>query len=502
MVSKVQWLLVGKPHRIYDFCAEKHSSQGLYKKTIVFSDVANLIYSNGNTSGKTTFLRSIFYALGYPIPSTKGIKFEDLELWITVENRDNQYKIYRHNTYVSIDDGNMSKEYSVPTDFYEILTLLTGCNNRDILDNLIGACYMDQEKGWTLLNRGKVIGNISFNIEALVRGLSNKECSDEISQLEEVKRQLKKYEYMYSVAEYQDAIREAGEDIEFDAPDEVRDCRLEILRAEREPIVDELDQIKNILRRNKVLADYIADMKLMVQASNGEEIPVSQETLVGFIDNNELLTARREILSDELNSINRQISLLEKQKNKETQLINVQTVIEAFDANIKKISVDSIAAKRIIDQLKKERLKLQEKIRSMTKQNNDVVLELHNCISAYAKELDVGEKYVSASKDYIFTNDLKSLSGTILHKIVFSFKISYIKLIREKTGLILPIVLDSPTGREVKHDTVEKMLRIIQRDYPDHQLIVASIYDFNIVNKKKIEYRNRMLEESDLIKLD
>lgn len=88
---------------------------------------------------------------------------------------------------------------------------------------------------------------------------------------------------------------------------------------------------------------------------------------------------------------------------------------------------------------------------------------------------------------------MKSLSGTILHKIVFSFKMAYIKLIREKTGIILPIVLDSPTGRETRHETVEQMLKIIQRDYPEHQLIVASIYDFDLKNKKIIEFKDRML---------
>lgn len=475
--------------------------EGFFQKTIEFSGGANIIYSQKNTAGKTTFLRAIYYALGYPIPSTKGIKFDDMEFWLTVESNGNQYKLYRHNSFLSIDDRQDQIDYSLPTDFYEIHTKLTGCDNKDILDNLIGASYMDQEKGWTLLNRGKVIGNISFNIEALVRGLGGKECVEELQQLEAVKRQQKKYEYMYSVAEYQEAIHEAGEDIEYNAPDEVVDRRLEVLRAEREPVSDELKQIKSILRKNKVLAEYIADMKLTVQSSSGEEIPVTRDTLVGFIDNNELLTARREMLAAELEDINGQIASLEKQKGKEEQLFKVQTAIEAFDSDIKKISVDVIATQRIIDQLKGERQKLQEQIRSMTRQDNGVVLELHNCISTYAKEVDVSETYVSPNKDYIFTNDLKSLSGTILHKIVFSFKLAYIKLIREKTGIVLPIVLDSPTGREVEYSTVESMLKIIQRDFPDHQLIVASIYDYDLKDKKIIEFKDRLFGSTDLMKV-
>ena len=470
-----------------------------FQKTVKFSGIANIIYSKKNTAGKTTFLRAIFYALGYPVPSTKGIKFDDMEFWLTVESNGEQYKLYRHNSYLSLDDGQEQIDYSLPTDFYEIHAKLTGCDNKDILDNLLGASYMDQEKGWTLLNRGKVIGNISFNIEALVRGLGGKECVDELLQLEAVKRQQKKYEYMHSVAKYQEAIHKAGEDIEYDAPDEVIERRLEVLRAEREPVSDELKQIKSILRKNKVLVEYIADMKLTVQSSSGEEIPVTRDTLVGFTDNNELLTTRREMLVAELDDINRKITALEKQKGKEEQLLKVQTAMEAFDSDIKKISVDAIATQEIIDQLKRERQKLQERIRSMRMKDKGVVLKLHDCISAYAKELDVSETYVSPNKDYIFTNDLKSLSGTILHKIVFSFKLAYIKLIRKKTGIVLPIVLDSPTGREVEHRTVEAMLKIIQRDYPDHQLIVASIHDYDLKDKKIIEFKDRLFSSTDIM---
>lgn len=60
--------------------------QGFQEKNVVFSDKVNMIYSKKNTVGKTTFLRAILYALGYPIPSTKGIKFEDIEFNLTVEN--------------------------------------------------------------------------------------------------------------------------------------------------------------------------------------------------------------------------------------------------------------------------------------------------------------------------------------------------------------------------------------------------------------------------------
>lgn len=473
--------------------------EGLFQKSVAFSEIANVIYSQKNATGKTTFLRAIFYALGYPVPSTKGVKFDEMEFWLTLESRDKHFRIFRYGSYLSIDDGTEQVDYSLPTDFYDVLIAITGCENKDVLDNLIGSSYMDQEKGWTLLNRGKVIGNISFNIEALVRGLGGKGCDSEILELEAVKRSLKKYEYMQSVGKYQEEIHEAGGDIEFDTPEEVRDIRLEMLRVEREPLLEELRQIKSILRKNKLLVEYISGFKLIVQSSTGEEIPVTQETLVGFIDNTEFLVARREMLSADLEAVNKKIAALQKQKEKDEGLFKVQTTIEAFDSDIRKINVDPVATQRIIDQLRRERQKLQERIRAMTERDNGVVVELHNCISTYAKELGVSEAHVAPNKDYIFTNDLKSLSGSILHKIVFSFKLAYVKLIREKAGIILPIVLDSPSGREVEHSTVESMLKIIQRDFSDHQLIIATIYEYELKDKKVIEFKDRLFSNTDIM---
>ena len=468
---------------------------GFYSRTEEFSLNANEIYSKKNSAGKTTFLRAIYYALGYPIPSTKGFSFDDKEFLLSVQNGNRTYKLYRHCSYLSVDDGSKQLNYSLPSDFYEVLTLLTGCNNIDILNNLLGASYMDQEKGWTLLNRGKVIGNIGFNIEELVRGLAGKECNQDILQLDAINKSLKKYEYMMSVRKYQEEIYKAGYDIEYDAPDEVRDLRIEALKTKREPIREELNQIKDILRKNYQFAKYITDFKLMVQGNNDDIIPVTRKTLVGFDDNMNFLVARREMLAADLEEINSQISSLNNQKKKEEALVNVQTSIEAFDSDIKKINIDPVTTQKIIDKLKEERQKLNERIRFITKQDNSLVSELHECISKYAKELGVSETYVEPNKDYIFTKELKSLSGTILHKCVFSFKLAYIKTIREKTGIILPIVLDSPSSREVEHKTVENMLMIIQRDFSDHQLIVASIFRYNLKGEKKvIEFQDGIFE--------
>ena len=86
------------------------------------------------------------------------------------------------------------------------------------------------------------------------------------------------------------------------------------------------------------------------------------------------------------------------------------------------------------------------------------------------------------------------MSGAILHKLVFAFKLAYIRVITDKIGVSLPIILDSPSGREVKQSTVELMLNVLQRDFSDHQVIIASIVNFDFKNKNVIEFKERMFD--------
>lgn len=467
---------------------------GFFKRTEKFSKKATLIYSQENSCGKTTFLRALFYSMGYPVPPTKGLKFDRMTFHLTIENQGETFKLFRQNSVLTIGRGKQKTDYSLPSDFHDALKCITDCGNTDVLDNLLGACYLDQEKGWTLLNRGKVIGGIPFNIDGLVQGLGSIDCSEDYGKLKAVEHELKKYRYMLSVSAYQKEISESGSDLEYDTPDEEIARKIQVCRAEKAPLETEYRQIKNILRQNRKLTEFIADMKLMVQAPDGEQIPVTKENLVGYADNTEYLSARQEMLAEEIAKLDRQNDGYEEQADQQGHLFKVQTSLQSFDSRISRIPIDSIAVQQAIDYLEKEREDLKENIRYKTK-DNDIVPRLHQVISTYALELGIGPEYVSPSKDYIFTRELKSLSGAVLHKIVFSFRLGYIRLIQEKTGLVLPLVLDSPSGKEVEKETVEKMLKIVQRDFPNHQLIIASIYDYDIKNKKTIEFKGRLFEQ-------
>ena len=465
------------------------------QKVFSFEDNVNIVFSTKNSVGKTTLLRLLIYALGYPIPSTRGIRFSDYETILKVVGaKDENFVLTRNRDYIEVLHNNEEKGYSLPVEQNELHSLIYGITNLEVIDNLLGAFYLDQEKGWTLLNRGKAIGNIHFSIESLLRGLSNRSNEELAQRLIVIKREIQKYKHMLDIALYKSEINRLGEISFIESPADDIENELEVLYCERKPLEEELIRLKSVIRKNTNFEKFITSFKLRVKAQNGEEVPVNKETLIGYGDTSDLLVARQKINFEQIAAIDRKIALLKAQQNDEAMLFDIKTSLQQFDSEITKINVDALATQKIIVKLEKERKLLQERVINSVKQDNPLVGELHQLISSYAARLGLGEKYVSARNDYIFTNDLKSLSGAIYHKIVFAFKISYVKLIQQYTGVSLPLILDSPSGREVSMENIHEMMAILADDFTDHQIIIASIYSsYDFTSENIIELKDKLL---------
>ncbi|MDD4295365.1 MAG: hypothetical protein PHC69_00200 [Ruminiclostridium sp.] len=400
----------------------------------------------------------------------------------------------RNRDYIEVLHNKVEKGYSLPVEQNELHSSIYGITNLEVVDNLLGAFYVDQEKGWTLLNRGKAIGNIHFSIESLLHGLSNR-TNDELAQrLTVVKREIQKYKHMLDIAAYKAEINRLGETSFIDSPADDLENALEVLYCERKPLEKELIRIKSVIRKNTNFEKFITSFRLRVKAPNGDEVPVNKDTLIGYGDTADLLVARQKINYEQIAAIDRKIALLKAQQNDEATLFDIKTSLQQFDSEIVKINVDALATQKIIVKLEKERKLFEERVINSVKQDNPLVGELHQLISSYAARLGLDEKYVSARNDYIFTSDLKSLSGAIYHKIVFAFKISYVKLIQQHTGVYLPLILDSPSGREVSMENIDEMMAILADDFTDQQIIIASIYSsYDFTNKNIIELKDKLL---------
>ena len=202
-----------------------HIKEGIFSRYIEFVDFANLIHSKQNSKGKTTLLRFLLYSLGYNIPNTRRIKFErcEVKMVLFTETIGEVTLLRSSNSHIVLLVDDNRTTYVLPEQQNVLHGLLFGTENVDILNNLLGAFYVDQEKGWTLLNRGNAIGRIHFDIEELIRGLSGRNCT-ELIQLEiKLSRELGKYKQMFSVAQYQETIENEGGSLAIEHYEEIPD---------------------------------------------------------------------------------------------------------------------------------------------------------------------------------------------------------------------------------------------------------------------------------------
>ena len=171
--------------------------------------------------------------------------------------------------------------------------------------------------------------------------------------------------------------------------------------------------------------------------------------------------------------------------------------LEIFDKKIARIPMNPVAIKQEIGRLEKEVKAVRTEISNITKSNNGIVTAISKNVIKYAEELGLGDKD-TIPMTYLFTSNLKELSGAVLHKTAFAFRLAYIITIEEVLKIKLPIILDSPSGKEVDQINIKLMMDILKRDFSDHQIIIASIFSYDFDEMKIIEIKNRLIENDSL----
>ena len=104
-------------------------------------------------------------------------------------------------------------------------------------------------------------------------------------------------------------------------------------------------------------------------------------------------------------------------------------------------------------------------------------------------EMDLDEDLIGWKT--LLTSGTGKLSGAILHKAVFALRLACLVEVQKYLEVTLPIILDSPRGKEIDQENVNKMLNVIKCHFKDNQLIIASIYPYELDNLNMIELKNR-----------
>lgn len=392
------------------------------------------------------------------------------------------------------------RTFVLPEQQNDLHTIIFGTENVDILGNLLGAFYVDQEKGWTLLNRGVVIGSIHFKIEELIRGLSDCDCSELIRKEAQLSREMTKYKQMFSVAQYRETLDQEAGELVTDSYEEESDVTVNQLLLRKKRLKSELRRIDNTLSDNRRFKKFVADMKLLVQAPDGSTFPVTENNIVGLNDAIDLLIAKRKMVSKEFATVSGLLDRIEKDKDKEYEQLEFYksaSQLEIFDKRIARMPMNPVTIDQEIKRLDKEIKSIRTEINNITRNNNSVVSAISKNVIKYAEELGLGNKETIPAS-YLFTSNLKELSGAVLHKTAFAFRLAYITVIEDTLKIKLPIILDSPSGKEVDQANIKLMMDILKRDFADHQIIIASIFNYDFDEAKIIEIKERLITENSL----
>ena len=457
-------------------------TEGIFSKPFEFVNGLNQIYSKNNSAGKTTLLRLLLYSIGYNIPSTRKMDFDKCVTSVECELDDGTHLFAtRVMNELTVNHNNTQKLYMLPSEQLEFLSVLFNIDNKDVLENLLGTFYVDQEKGWTLLNDGVVIGRIHFDIKQLVRGLTDKDCTELLKKIASVDYQINKYQKMLSLSKYQRQINNIKGTLSDDTYVMQTNDRISALVFDKKQIEDELLQLNRIIDEQESFRKYIEKMHLIVITPSGEEIPVNQHNIKSFRDMTEIVATRKKLLLVEHKRIQKMIADLKSSIDKDRGMFDVKTMIETFDESVASMDLDNVAITNILNRLRDERKALSDKLNKMTAiDNEEFIQDFYNTVYKYLCDFGV-EQFAQNSPTYLFTRDLKSMSGAVLQMTTLAYKLAYISVVRNVTNTILPIILDSPRGHELDDNNIIKIEGVLKRDFKQHQVIVASIYtDFGV----------------------
>lgn len=258
--------------------------EGMETNVDEFSKKRNLIYSLTNTKGKSTYLRLMFYALGYPIPNMKGVNYNNISTEITFIEKEKECVVCREGDLLFLNVNGKTLTFTLPSEHLAFLSYIFEYENIKILKNLLGFMYVDQDKGWSLLNRGTVIGKIKFNIEELLSGLNDVDIDNLLEEKSKLQLDKDKYMAMLNIHELSEQVYERnGEvfisDMEKELIERIAYCNLKIENTKQS-----LVELNSVILKEKQFYDYIDSMCLSVKKDD-VVIPVNRETLVNSITN-------------------------------------------------------------------------------------------------------------------------------------------------------------------------------------------------------------------------
>lgn len=463
----------------------------------------NLITSNNtNSTGKSTFCRLIFYSLGYTIPSTEGIQFNKIKTTIYLKNNKKRYIVKRIDDQLFVEsiDNEWKKNYILPDEHISFLAFIFDIENLRIAKNLLGLMYIDQEKGWTLLNRGKVIGNNRFSIDELVSALKNIDCEQLFMERETVENEIEKYQSLLNMNTIKEEYYENNNNLGIVTLGEDIKKKIASLQLSIQDIKYNIDEINKVIRHDKAFFSYIEEMSLYVRTTDGL-VKVTKDNIENSC-NIECLKAEKTLLMNQLMRLEDEKTRLYREYDvviNGNDLLGDNVVIDTekkINSALSAINIDVESIKTLLNKLKKEREAIKLQIRERIRLNNEYISQIYSLFFEYAKRLNV-ETHISSKTDYIFTDNLKGKTGALFQKLIIAYKVATIKVVEQALQTKLFLVIDSPKAKELDEQNTKQIMEFLKSELSDNQVIIASIFsqkDLFVSFDNIITFNNRAIE--------
>lgn len=466
----------------------------------------NLITSNDtNSSGKSTYCRLIFYALGYTIPSTEGISFDKLDTTIFIENNSKKYIVNRSSKVLTVElvGETWVKKYTLPEEHISFIAYVFGIDNLRIAKNLLGLMYIDQEKGWTLFNRGKVIGNNRFSIDQLVAALKNIDCEELFKEQEVIESEIEKYQAFLSMNSIKEEYYENNNNLALVSLGEDIKKQIASIHLAIQDVKNSINDINRVIKQDKSFFEYIESMNLYVKTMEGS-VKVTKDNIENSC-NIEYLNAEKSLLLNRLSRLEDERAKLVREYEQVcngTNLLGENITVDMekkINSVLSTINVDVGTINKLLNQAQKERDAIRSQIRRKIRWDNEYITQIYELFCDYARQLKV-EQNISNKTDYIFTDNLKGKSGAIFQKLIIAYKVAVIKVVERAIGTKLFLVIDSPKSKELDNSNTKMIMEFLKKELSDNQVMIASIFsqkDLFIEFDKVIVFRNRAIERRE-----
>ena len=517
----------------------------------VFSDSANLIVSSTNGEGKSSLVKSIYYALGANLKSfPKGWNADNFIFQLEVFIDGNEFLIKRHNKVISVLDNNEVKLFENFAEYYlwfqeklkmrlELVNKSSDKASLASVEALFSPMYIDQDKAWdgklfkdSFESLGRYKSNdFPKNVFDYYLGISDSQIVDKESKKNEYLRQLElvngRINQVQSVYKTYRTKNKITETVPKDFKDLQKELDFYITETDKFSIkiTDKtgelskekinLDILNQDLEELKKLSSKIQERfsEIRHECVYCHSILTRQQSLTRLeLEDNELaIKSRIDSISQQIMKSKRivqekeeAIKQLQEQFNQYherlTELKQLSDIDEYVNQNVlselKKLEIQETSEKSNLDKLIGD---ITKEIRMLKKELNQRAKTIEGDYEALKNELSIliGSTGITDKKFRNF-DKLKG-SGTNVNKDLLVIFLVYMNLIDSKSITSLPFAIDSFVKNETDEKVLKKMFDAINSKF----LSLKSQTFFSIIrdNLKYVDSKvNRVNIESPLLK--